>query len=182
MQQATGNLITPAEYARLRGLNRSTISRQVRNGTIPVHDGRVDPVEADAARDRNLSVTRREQAAERKAKQKPAKTPDAATTAAADDDPGAELRRLLTVSTLRQIVAPAEVLSFAAAALDAGCSPLQTYALAGRYSVQPALAVDGIDAEDLYDFQSPARAEWCALLGPDFDFEAADVEADRISE
>jgi hypothetical protein len=49
-------LITPAAYARLRNLNRSTVSRQIHAGVIPVHQGRVDPAEADLARDRDLCV------------------------------------------------------------------------------------------------------------------------------
>src|ERR1035437_3699873 len=66
MQRKNGKLISPAAYARMRGLNRSTISRQIRDGAIPVHDGRIDPKEADAARETNLCATRREQAERRK--------------------------------------------------------------------------------------------------------------------
>lgn len=51
--------ITPAAYARLRGLNKSTISRQIREGKIPTHDGLVDPDEADEARRNNLDMSRR---------------------------------------------------------------------------------------------------------------------------
>lgn len=57
MQRAT--LITPAEYARSRGLAKSTISRQVRAGKIPVHSGKIDPHEADLARKTNLDNSRR---------------------------------------------------------------------------------------------------------------------------
>lgn len=53
------SLIKPAEYARLRGLNRSTISKQIAAGVIPAHEGLVDPVEADRARDRNLNYAKR---------------------------------------------------------------------------------------------------------------------------
>ena len=55
MQRKRGkDLLTAAEYARLRGLNRSTISRQIRSGQIPTHEGLIDPTEADRARERNL--------------------------------------------------------------------------------------------------------------------------------
>jgi hypothetical protein len=57
------NLMRPAEYARLRGLNRSTVSRQIRDGKIPIHDGLVDPREADLARSRNLTMSQRRKAA-----------------------------------------------------------------------------------------------------------------------
>ena len=66
MQRKNGKLISPAQYAKMRGLNRSTISRQIRDGAIPVHNGRIDLKEADIAREKNLNSTRREQAARRK--------------------------------------------------------------------------------------------------------------------
>lgn len=66
MQPKQQKLITPAEYARLRGLNRSTISRQIQDGKIPTVDGMVDPRQADRARERNLNQVRRQQAERRK--------------------------------------------------------------------------------------------------------------------
>ena len=65
MQHATrnNNLIRPAEYARLRGLNRSTISRQIGDGIIPVHNGLLEPPEADLAREKNLDVGKRRRTA-----------------------------------------------------------------------------------------------------------------------
>lgn len=54
----TDGLITPAAYATARGLNRSTISRQIKRGVIPVHDGKVNPMEADTARRNNLHIRR----------------------------------------------------------------------------------------------------------------------------
>jgi hypothetical protein len=65
MQHATrnNNLIRPAEYARLRGLNRSTISRQIGDGIIPVHNGLLEPAEADLAREKNLDVGKRRRTA-----------------------------------------------------------------------------------------------------------------------
>lgn len=59
MQHAT--LITPSRYAKLRGLSRSTISREVKRGQIPTHKGLIDPREADLARKRNLDMSRRPQ-------------------------------------------------------------------------------------------------------------------------
>lgn len=53
-------LITQAEYARRRGLNKSTVSRQVRDGIIPTHGSRrlIDPAEADDARATKTDPTR----------------------------------------------------------------------------------------------------------------------------
>src|SRR5262245_22627778 len=67
MQRTNGRLITPSEYARLRGLNRSTISRQIASGAIPTVGGLLDPRAADLAREKNLNGIRRNQAARRKA-------------------------------------------------------------------------------------------------------------------
>jgi hypothetical protein len=54
MQRKNEQTLSISEYARLRGLNKSTISRQVKSGQIPTRDGRIDPVAADQARERNL--------------------------------------------------------------------------------------------------------------------------------
>jgi hypothetical protein len=51
-------LVSLSEYARRRGLNKSTISRQVRDGFIPTRDGKINPVEADRARAENLDPSR----------------------------------------------------------------------------------------------------------------------------
>ena len=52
--------ITPAEYARSRNLNKSTVSRQIRNGAIPTTaDGLIDPLAADRSRDYYLNPKRR---------------------------------------------------------------------------------------------------------------------------
>jgi hypothetical protein len=61
MKQKKEKLVSPASYARSRGLNRSTISRQIGAGKIPTIGGLVDPKAADAARQRNLSGARRGQ-------------------------------------------------------------------------------------------------------------------------
>jgi hypothetical protein len=73
MQQTNGKLITAAAYARLRGLNRSTISRQIASGVIPTIDGLLDPRAADLAREKNLNGIRKEQAARRKTERVPNK-------------------------------------------------------------------------------------------------------------
>ncbi len=170
-------LITPAEYARLRGLNRSTIGRQIAEGKIPTAaDGKIDPVAADRARDRNLDQGRREQAARQKARRAKKPIPLAVQP----------IRRALTaadkgavVDTLRQITAPAEVLQFARVALRAGCSPLQAYIVATWFSVQPTLNLD-VEVEDLCNgFEDPTEAQWRELLGEDFNFDTADAEFDR---
>ena len=51
-------LVSLSEYARRRGLNKSTISRQVRDGLIPTHSGLINPAEADRARAENLDPSR----------------------------------------------------------------------------------------------------------------------------
>jgi hypothetical protein len=53
-------LITKAEYARRRGVNKSTISRQVSAGIIPTHgpEKLIDPAEADEALARNKDPAR----------------------------------------------------------------------------------------------------------------------------
>lgn len=45
-------LLTRAEYSRQRGCSQSLISREVKNGKIPLHDGKINPAEADAILDR----------------------------------------------------------------------------------------------------------------------------------
>jgi hypothetical protein len=50
--------VTPAEYARRIGVNRSTVSRQIKKGVIPTHSGLVDPAEADERRANYLSISR----------------------------------------------------------------------------------------------------------------------------
>src|SRR5689334_12444125 len=66
MQQKNAKTLSIAQYAKLRGLNRSTIDRQIKQGKIPSSGGRIDPIAADRARERNLNPARREEAARRK--------------------------------------------------------------------------------------------------------------------
>ena len=58
MSRKRHNLVTMAGYARRAGLSRQVISKQVREGKIPTHDGLIDPEEADRARARNVSSRR----------------------------------------------------------------------------------------------------------------------------
>lgn len=73
MQSKTRQLITPAAYAKLRGLNRSTVSRQIHAQQIPTVKGLVDPEFADLARERNLDPAKRSDEAVRKAQRDAAK-------------------------------------------------------------------------------------------------------------
>jgi DNA invertase Pin-like site-specific DNA recombinase len=179
MQQTNEKLITPAEYARLRGLNRSTIGRQIAEGKIPTADGKIDPVAADRARDRNIDQGRREQAARQKARRAKKPIPLAVQP----------IRRALTaadkgavVDTLQQILAPEEILRFARVALRAGCSSQQAYVLATWFSVQPTMNLDGVEVEDLCNgFEDPTDDAWREVLGKDFDFDSADAKYDEIS-
>jgi phage terminase Nu1 subunit (DNA packaging protein) len=43
----------------MRGLNRSTVCRQIRSGAIPTEHGLVNPEVADLAREKNLDAARR---------------------------------------------------------------------------------------------------------------------------
>lgn len=79
MQQIKPKLIGPAEYARSRHLNRSTVSRQIRDDKIPTVGGLIDPAAADRARELNLNQTRRAEAQRRK--QKAGRVPDRAPEA-----------------------------------------------------------------------------------------------------
>jgi hypothetical protein len=64
--------LTPAAYARARGLARSTISRQIRDGKISLTAaGLIDPKAADRARNRNLEPARRARAEQRKLQKLP---------------------------------------------------------------------------------------------------------------
>jgi len=59
MQHATTQqFVTPAAYAKSRGLARSTVSRQIAAGKIPMHGKLLDPAEADSGRDENLHAPR----------------------------------------------------------------------------------------------------------------------------
>lgn len=48
-------LIRKIDYAKHIGVSPSYVTHLVKSGKIPTHDGKIDPVEADAALKRNLS-------------------------------------------------------------------------------------------------------------------------------
>jgi hypothetical protein len=76
MKMAT-KLIRPAAYAERRGLNKSTISRQIRAGTIPTHNGLIDPLEADAARKERLHQGRGRNTLEQRKRDRRTRAPEA---------------------------------------------------------------------------------------------------------
>lgn len=82
--------------------------------------------------------------------------------------------RRVAVDVLRRVSAPLEAMQFGRVALRVGCTPVQAFALAMWFSIQPCLTIREIDSEDLMDFQAPTEAQWCNLLGKDFDFSAGD--------
>ena len=60
-------MISPAQYARSRGLSRNTVCKQIRHGKISAPNGFLDPTVADQERARNLRPSRVIEAARRKA-------------------------------------------------------------------------------------------------------------------
>jgi hypothetical protein len=175
-------LIKPSAYAKLRGLNKSTVSRQVAAGVIPLHDGLVDPVEADASRDRNLCHSHRAAAKFKKdmcgaptAEVVPAVVP----AAPVDRVDRASAERAGMASVIRRVTAPAEVLKFARIAIAMGCTPVQAFVIANWFAQLPALAIDELTDADLNTLAEPSEAAWRQLLGRHFDFECAWVLHDK---
>lgn len=113
MQRTNTKLLSPAQYAKARCLSPSTVSRQIRSGVIPTHNGLIDPKEADAGRDRNLDPARRLQAERRKEQRKartavePRNLRDVDAAAATGD-----LVRQLRLEALKVICSPDEALQF----------------------------------------------------------------------
>jgi hypothetical protein len=171
-------LIKPSAYAKLRGLNKSTVSRQIAAGVIPLHDGLIDPVEADASRDRNLCHSHRAAAKFKKdmAGAPTAEVVPAMAPAAPVDRVGAE--RAGMASAIRRVAAPAQALAFARIALRCGCTRLQAFVVASWHTMLSALAVDELDDSVLATIKEPTEEEWRTLLG-DFDFDRAWVAVDR---
>jgi len=178
--QPKSKYITPSAYAKLRGLNKSTVCRQVKSGQIPVNsEGRLDPVAADRARERNLDPSKRLGAEARKRNPPPRgdRKADAVAgppAAAVDEQDRTHQTR---VDVLKEIAAPPECLMFALACLHLGCSQELACALAKMYSIWPALALEDIDPEDLDGITEPSPDEWQRALGR-FDVEAADALCD----
>jgi hypothetical protein len=178
--QPKSKYITPSAYAKLRGLNKSTVCRQVKSGQIPVNsEGRLDPVSADRARERNLDPSKRLGAEARKRNPPPRgdRKADAVAgppAAAVDEQDRTHQTR---VDVLKEIAAPPECLMFALACLHLGCSRELACALAKMYFTWPALALEDLDPEDLDGITEPSSDEWQRELGR-FDVEAADALCD----
>jgi hypothetical protein len=184
MQQKVRKLVSPAAYARSRGLNRSTISRQIRDGKIPTLEGMLDPEIADLAREKNLDQGKRSDEAVRKAQRD-----DATKRAAVPSVPvptvqhsGAPVAHAAVVDALRRVTAPLEILAFAKVALAAGASPTIAFVLGVWYATAPVMALAELDDNDIRDFGEPTEAEWRELLGGDFDFDDAGEVYDRATE
>src|ERR1051325_1226832 len=170
MQHATCNndegtadgLVTPAAYAKLRGLARSTVSRQIREGKIPTRNaGMVNPAEAERARSLNLDARRRQQAKARKQRRAmgtstgSGSSPKSPIPTAAADPEIEETSHTVAVEILRIVAAPSEVLQMARVALALGCSREQAYAAGLWHACQAALAVDKVTCDDLAGFEEP---------------------------
>ncbi len=175
MQQS--KLISAAKYAKLRGLNRSTISRQIRSGAIPTHDGKIDPKEADAARARNLDQAKRAGAEIRKRRpgaksEKPIAATSVSSAVPVEVDGINEAR----TEALLQIVSPERVLRFAGALAELGLDPETACAAGQLFSLMASDALTDIDCEDRR-FVDPTPEQWEMVLGQ-FDLNTADGMAD----
>lgn len=155
--------LTIAEYSRLRGLNKSTVSRQVREGKIPTVDGRIDPIAADQAREQNLNPARKAGAARRKA----GKRNDTESNATpAENSPA-------VAHVVRRIISVDQQLAFGRACLAVGSTPEQAFAIGSWFGSAVAGAIPEVSVEDLEGCSDPSEAEWRRALGA-IDFEEAD--------
>lgn len=158
MQRKRGkDLLTAAEYARLRGLNRSTISRQIRSGQIPTHEGLIDPTEADRARERNLDPAKSTAAKMRREHEHSVKH------RTEDVDRGGGNGAV--VAALAAITSPSEVLAFARSCLRIGLTPEQACAVGQLYATRPAMAIPDIDPDDLTELEDVTDGEWKEAFG-----------------
>jgi hypothetical protein len=82
------------------------------------------------------------------------------------------------VDILRRVVAPAEVLRFAAVALRAGCSANQAFVLSLWFT---SAVLAELEAAELNGFVDPTDQQWRRILGPGFDFETADTDFERLT-
>jgi hypothetical protein len=121
----TNAMVTPAAYAESRGLNRSTICRQIRAGKIPTHNGFVKPSEADRARRENLSEPRGGGRRKQKADREPINFQE-------DFWVGA-------LAQMNQLRSPEKCGVIAELAIAYGCSAWQAWALATVWHVMIAL-------------------------------------------
>lgn len=174
MQRTNTKLLSPAQYAKARCFSPSTVSRQIRSGVIPTHNGLIDPKEADAGRDRNLDPARRLQAERRKKERKartavePRNLRDVDAAAATGD-----LLRQLRLEALKVICSPDEALQFGRVMVRMGATR-ETAMAAGLWHIcQPAL-IDALPNEDVDQLREPTDAEWREALGGEVNFEASD--------
>lgn len=86
-------LITPAEYARRRGLNKSTVYRQIADKKIPTVGDLVDVAAADVARKKNVNLRKKTVATMHPST--PANAPDVQPDAQPDDASKLELEKRL---------------------------------------------------------------------------------------
>lgn len=156
------DLLSPAEYARLRGLNRSTISRQIRAGQIPTHDGLIDPTEADGARERNLDPAKRVAA---KMRRQRAITANRATAEATQKG-----ERSAVVAALTEIANPSAALEFACACRRMGLSQVQACAVGQMYS---RMVLECLSPEEVIELPEASEEQWLEALGS-FDIDEAD--------
>ena len=170
-RKATGNLITAAAYAKLRGLSRSTVSRQVRAGQIPTRNGLIDPIAADSAREKNLDPARRAGAELRK-RNRPRR--------ASDPGEGDGSAREVRIDVLAEVTAVRAVLAFAEDGVRMGLSKVQACAAAQLYSIHAGEALPDIECDD-YDarFADPTPDDWRRIFG-DFDIAAADALVELV--
>ena len=172
-RKATGNLITAAAYAKLRGLSRSTVSRQVRAGQIPTRNGLLDPIAADTAREKNLDPARRAGAELRKRNRPPERRE-------ADPHEGDSSGREVRIDALAEVTAVREVLAFAGDCVRMGMSKVQACAAAQLYSIHAGEAMPDIECDDYDDrFVDPTPDDWRRLFG-DFDIAAADALVEAV--
>ena len=184
---ATGaTLLTPAAYARLRKLNKSTVSRQIHEGKIPLRaDGLINFGEADRARERNLDPAQRwEQEHRKKSKGRKkatqgvgVRTQRSEVLAVGKSESGIDESLLMAV--LHTLTDPEQQRAFATTVLTLGCSPELAYWLAVAYGDQIAAAecFDVLD-EDQHEAAAHPTADLSAVLGK-LNFSALDEEYDR---
>lgn len=117
-------LVSQSEYARMRGLWRSTVTRQIASGVIPVHGDRrmVNPEEADRCREEILHPFKGARRGLRAAE-----NADSTRVNLTDYQQGAAF----ITNAFRH---PARIESFAEVCVSLGCSAAQAYVIAKVYS------------------------------------------------
>lgn len=172
-------IVTKSELAGILGLSKARISQLSKREDFPRRpDGRVDREKAvkwyhDVGLAEQTSKRGPKAKVPRAAKEPAPAAPPIQSAPLADCGDGA---RRVAIGILQQIAAPLEVLMFARVCLRAGCTPVQAYALAGWFGIQPAVNLAGLSCDDLADaaFPEPTPAQWRGLLDENFDFAAGD--------